>query len=90
MNCDLIYSIPGQAWDIWKRDLNQIIALEPNHISAYTLTVEKGTDLFKLVKNKNVNMPSDGQTGDWFLKTHEILECADYSAYEISNLVFFI
>ena len=85
VNCDLIYSIPGQTWDIWQRDLNQIIELEPNHISAYTLTLEKGTDLFKLVKNKKVTMPKDGQTGDWILQTHDILKNAGYPAYEISN-----
>ena len=85
VNCDLIYSIPGQTWDIWERDLKQIIDIEPNHISAYTLTLEKGTDLFKLVKNKKVTMPNDGQTGEWYLKTHDILESEGYPAYEISN-----
>jgi len=85
VNCDLIYSIPGQTWDIWERDLKQIMDIEPNHISAYTLTLEKGTDLFKLVKNKKVTMPNDGQTGEWYLKTHDILESEGYPAYEISN-----
>ena len=64
VNCDLIYSIPGQSWKVWEQDLNQIIDLELNHISAYTITLEKGTDLFKLVKNKKVTMPADSQTGD--------------------------
>ncbi|MBT7043748.1 MAG: radical SAM family heme chaperone HemW [Candidatus Marinimicrobia bacterium] len=85
VNCDLIYSIPGQTWDIWERDMERIIELEPNHISAYTLTLEKGTDLFKLVKDKKVTMPEDGQTAEWFLKTHEIMESYGYSSYEISN-----
>lgn len=85
VNCDLIYSIPGQTWDIWERDMERIIELEPNHISAYTLTLEKGTDLFKLVKDKKITMPEDGQTAEWFLKTHEIMESYGYSSYEISN-----
>lgn len=85
VNCDMIYSIPGQSWDIWERDLKKVIELEPNHISAYTLTLEKGTDLFKLVKNKKVSMPADDQTGEWFLKTHDLLGNAGYPAYEISN-----
>lgn len=85
VNCDLIYAIPGQSWEIWERDLNRIIELEPNHISAYTLTLEKGTDLFTLVKNKKVTMPKDGQTGDWFLKTHEMMKMNGYASYEISN-----
>ena len=85
VNCDLIYSIPGQSWDVWEQDLNHVINMAPNHISAYTLTLEKGTDLFQMVKNGKMSMPKDDQTGDWFLKTHEILNSNGYPAYEISN-----
>jgi oxygen-independent coproporphyrinogen-3 oxidase len=85
VNCDLIYSIPDQSWDVWEQDLNQVINMAPDHISAYTLTLEKGTDLFQMVKNGKVSMPKDGQTGDWFLKTHEILDSNGYNTYEISN-----
>jgi len=85
INCDLIYSIPGQSWKIWERDLNQIIELQPNHISAYTLTLEKGTDLYQSVKKGLIRMPDDNQTGDWFLNTHDILDSNKYKAYEISN-----
>ena len=49
------------------------------------MTLEKGTDLFTLVKNKKVTMPKDGQTGDWFLKTHEMMKMNGYASYEISN-----
>ena len=82
---DLIYSIPGQTWEIWERDINRIIDLEPNHISAYTLTLEKGTDLFRLVKDKKVRMPENEITGEWFLKTHQLMESNGYLSYEISN-----
>ena len=85
VNCDLIYSIPGQSWEVWERDLKRIMDLEPNHISAYTLTLEKGTDLFKLVKDKKVRMPGNEMTGEWFLKTHQIMEVNGYVSYEISN-----
>mgnify|MGYP003691508919 CR=1 FL=1 len=85
INCDLIYSIPDQSWDIWKRDLQSIIKLDPEHISAYTLTSEKGTELFKLIKKHEIVMPKDERTADWFLKTHKILKTNNYNAYEISN-----
>ncbi len=85
INCDLIYSIPGQTKKMWIDDLETIIKLDPDHISAYTLTVEKGTDLFKMVKNKMVIMPSENQTGNWFIDTHELLQFNGYSPYEISN-----
>ena len=51
INCDLIYSIPNQTLNMWEQDLNTIIKMEPEHISAYALTVEKGTDLFSIVYN---------------------------------------
>ena len=85
INFDLIYSIPGQSWDIWERDLNKIIDLDPEHISAYTLTMEKGTDLFQMVKNGQVQMPQDSQTGEWFTRTHEILNSNGICTYEVSN-----
>ena len=85
INCDLIYSIPGQSWDIWERDLRSIINLDPEHISAYTLTSERGTELFKLIKNHEIVMPRNEKTANWFLKTHKILKTNKYNAYEISN-----
>ena len=85
INCDLIYSIPGQSWEIWERDLLRVLDLKPEHISAYTLTLEKGTKLYQFVKKGQVTMPEEDQTGGWFLKTHGILNSHGYSAYEISN-----
>ena len=54
VNCDLIYSIPNQTWNMWEEDLKTLIKMNPEHISAYTLTVEKGTDLFSLVNNNEI------------------------------------
>ena len=85
INCDLIYSMPGQSWEIWERDLLRVLDLKPEHISAYTLTLEKGTELYQFVKKGQVTMPEEDQTGEWFLKTHGILNSHGYSAYEISN-----
>ena len=85
INCDLIYSIPNQTLNMWEQDLNTIIKMEPEHISAYALTVEKGTDLFSMVYNNKISMPSDRQGGKWFIKTHDILSDNGYQAYEISN-----
>ena len=85
ISCDLIYSIPNQTWKMWEKDLIQIIDLEPDHISAYNLTVENGTALFDMVKTKKIIMPNDDKSSDWFLKTHKILEDGGYPGYEISN-----
>lgn len=85
ISCDLIYCVPNQTWKMWEKDLNQIISLEPDHISAYNLTVENGTTLFDLVKTKQIIMPFDDECSDWFLKTHQLLEENKYKGYEISN-----
>ena len=85
INCDLIYSIPGQTWSNWSHDLDTISAMNPEHISAYTLTAEKGTELFSMVSNNKIKMPKKEQEGKWFLKTHEILSKHGYQAYEVSN-----
>ena len=52
INIDLIHSIPGQTLKLWESDLEEIIKLKPEHISSYSLTVEKGTELFGMVKKK--------------------------------------
>ena len=85
INCDLIYSIPGQTWTDWSEDLNTISTMNPEHISAYTLTAEKGTELFSMVSQKAIKMPNKRQESNWFLKTHEFLSNNGYAAYEVSN-----
>ena len=85
INFDLIYSIPGQSWKIWERDLLLMLSLKPEHISAYTLTLEKGTELYQYVKKGQISMPNEDQTDEWFLNTHGILKSNGYLAYEISN-----
>ena len=43
INIDMIFGIPGQTLDVWSNNLETIVSLEPEHISAYSLTVEKQT-----------------------------------------------
>ncbi|MFL2983476.1 MAG: radical SAM family heme chaperone HemW [Candidatus Neomarinimicrobiota bacterium] len=85
INCDLIYSIPGQSWKDWSTDLNTIIEMAPEHISAYTLTAEKGTKLFSMLSKKQISMPTNKQESEWFIKTHNILSKNGYQPYEVSN-----
>ena len=85
INCDLLYSIPNQSWNRWSKDLKEIIKLKPDHISAYSLTSEKETQLFKLIKEKKITMPPDEQKSKWFLDTHNMLKNNFYMPYEISS-----
>ena len=45
VNLDLIYGTPGETIDDWRATLDDVLALEPDHVSAYALTVEPGTPL---------------------------------------------
>ena len=85
INCDLIFNIPGQTMDIWKRDLQTIIDLNPEHLSCYSLTVEEGTQLYQYVNRGKVTMPSDDQSADLYLCTQSIMAKNGYEQYEISN-----
>jgi len=85
INIDLIHSIPGQTLKLWKSDLEEILKLKPEHISAYSLTVEKGTELFGMVKKKIVLMPKEEINAKFFENTIEKLTSNGYSLYEISN-----
>jgi len=85
VNCDLIYGIPGQTPDIWKRDMSRVIELNPEHISAYTLTAEKGTELFYMVSSNELSLPDERTGADWFNLTRCHLSEHQYIPYEISN-----
>ena len=51
INTDLLFDIPGQTMERWEKDLSTLVDLNPEHISTYSLTVEKQTPLFELVKS---------------------------------------
>ncbi len=85
INCDLIYNIPGQSLDDWQDDLNTLVKLNPEHISAYSLTVERNTKLHELVQNKTVKMPVDEIHQQFNAITYSTLQKSNYVQYEISN-----
>ena len=85
INTDMIFNIPGLSVENWKKDLNKLLDLDPEHISAYSLTVEPSTQLFNLVRNKKVIMPIEKTDIEQFLITNDILSKYNYKHYEISN-----
>ena len=85
INTDMIFNIPGLSVEKWTKDLNKLLELDPEHISAYSLTVEPSTKLFNLVKNKEVLMPLEKTDIEQFLITNNILSKHSYNHYEISN-----
>ena len=85
INMDLIFNIPGQTIDQWKNDLKQIVKLQPNHISAYSLTVEPNTILYNQIHKGNISMPSENVDLQMFEYAQNYLNKNNYKQYEISN-----
>ena len=85
INTDMMFNIPNLSTNQWIDDIKKLITLEPEHISAYSLTVEPSTKLFNLVKNNKMLMPSEQIDIEQFLITKDILMKNKYFQYEISN-----
>ena len=85
ISTDMIFNIPELSTQNWKKDLNKLLELDPEHISAYSLTVEPSTKLFNLVKRKELLMPLEKTDVEQFLLAEEILSEHGFLHYEISN-----
>ena len=84
-NCALIFNIPGQTFEIWQRDLKTVLEMGPDHISCYSLTVEKGTQLYQYVNRKEVSMPSEDQSAEFYQCAQSTMKESGFEQYEISN-----
>ncbi len=84
VSLDLIYGLPHQDMAGWKENIEQVIALEPEHLSCYGLKVEEGTPLFCRVE-RGEETPDEDVQADMYLWTVERLARAGYKQYEISN-----
>ncbi len=82
---DLIYSLPGQNFSSFQKDLNTAMELAKDHISLYQLTIEKGTEFFSLYKKNHFQMPSDEESFEIYEKTTNFLKNHNFHPYEISN-----
>ena len=51
-----MYNLPHQTFEDWKETLNKIIGLNPEHISAYSLILEEGTQLYDMYMDKDFTL----------------------------------
>ena len=83
LSVDLMFGLPGQTLEQWQDTLVNVLRLNPDHISCYALTVEKGTPLYEY---KDVcDLPDADAQADMYLAAVEILRAKHYRQYEISN-----
>lgn len=85
VSLDLMYALPGQSCEDWRRTLDAAVALAPEHISAYSLIVEPGTPMADWVALGRVVLPDEDEAIAMQREAIERLERAGYARYEISN-----
>ena len=84
LNLDLIYGLPGQTAESWRQSVEAALALAPEHLSCYGLTVEEGTPLAQRVA-RGERLPDDDEQAERYLWTVGRLAQAGYEQYEVSN-----
>jgi putative oxygen-independent coproporphyrinogen III oxidase len=85
VNLDLIYGAEGETTESWERTVLEAIALAPEHVSAYALTIEPSTRLGRQVAAGARRAPDPDVQADMFQIACELLADAGYRHYEISN-----
>ncbi len=85
VNLDLIYGLPEQPLEAWKRNLEEALRLGPEHLSMYALTIEDGTALARDVARGRVTPPDPDAQADHYEWTCERMAGAGREHYEISN-----
>lgn len=85
LSLDLMFALPGQTRERWQDNLEQAIAKNPEHLSAYNLTIEPGTAFHKLHEAGTLTLPSEDFQLELYQYSIERLAQAGYEHYEISN-----
>ena len=85
VNLDLIYGTPGETDDDWRASLDAALGAGPDHVSAYALIVEEGTQLARRIRRGEVPMTDDDVHADRYLIADERLAAAGFTWYEVSN-----
>jgi oxygen-independent coproporphyrinogen-3 oxidase len=85
ISLDLIYGVPGQSLASWRRSLDEALALEPEHLSTYALSFEKGTELDAMRQAGRVSEVDEGLQEQCYRLAIAAAGQAGLEHYEISN-----
>ena len=85
VNLDLIFGLPEQPMERWQQSVEAALALAPEHLSFYALTVEEGTPLARAVARGRTPAPDQDAQADQYEWTQDRLASTGYEHYEISN-----
>jgi oxygen-independent coproporphyrinogen-3 oxidase len=85
ISIDLIFNLPGQTKEKWEMNLQKAVELPVKHCSAYSLILEKGTILNKMVLDGKVSIQDEDCDAELYELTIEFLEAHGFIQYEVSN-----
>ena len=85
INLDFMFGLPGQTLAQWRHTLDQLLVLDADHFSLYSLIVEEDTPLHQQVLKGLVAVPDDDLAGEMYELAMERLAVGGYTQYEISN-----
>lgn len=85
INVDLMSALPGQTVDSWRKTLEKVLELKPEHISAYSLIIEEGTLFYEKYEDHPELLPPEEEERQMYHDTKRILHEHGYERYEISN-----
>lgn len=83
INIDLMAGLPGQSIESYRKTLERVVSLAPEHISAYSLILEEGTPLY--VNRESYTFPDEDEDREMYELTEKVLGQAGFWRYEISN-----
>ena len=85
ISLDLIYALPGETLAMLQQDIDEALALHPDHISIYGLQLEEGTAFWRMNEQGKLHLPDDDTTEAMYDLMTTTLPAHGYARYEISN-----
>lgn len=85
ISVDLMYGFPDQTTEQWQYDIDEVLRLGVEHVSAYSLMYEEGTPLYRLLEKHEINEVDEELSLWMYNKLVEQLRSAGYEHYEVSN-----
>lgn len=85
LSLDLIFGLPGQTEADLQAELEEFLALAPEHLSVYGLTIEDQTPFHHQHRRGDLSLPTEEAAAEMFLELHQRLTGSGFAHYEISN-----
>lgn len=85
LNLDLMFALPGQSRHAWRANLERALALKPEHLSLYCLTLEPNTPFYKQHLNGQLELPDDDDQVAMYDECCSTMASTGFEQYEISN-----